>query len=236
MMVIAAIGMFRKLNQERGDSMKHPNQAIITSADGSWEGFRSNEIVVYLKKLATAHGTSLNELAEMFDGDRFVDDWSQFCQLIGYSVNGYKELSFVDQTRLDEPDESPVDNTSVSDPTQMYVVFKTDYDDCAILGVYDSIDLATAERDRCEQLHQKIDLKFNRRRRSEDSVQFSIGMYTVNETLAQVSVTVRADGHIDHQYVSFGDRAKPSVREKMFYGTGTSLEGAISDALKSDPE
>lgn len=56
--------------------------------------FKRNRIVDVLLAQASARGYTLNDLA--IHGDDFPqDDWEQFYQLIGYSVSGYVELSFI---------------------------------------------------------------------------------------------------------------------------------------------
>lgn len=60
--------------------------------------FRENAIVSWLLEFSRERGVGLNELALMDFKD---DDWQQFAQLIGYSVGGYGELSFVSDEALD---------------------------------------------------------------------------------------------------------------------------------------
>lgn len=67
---------------------KHPMQPIVIS--GGTARFKPNKIVRYLLDNG---GFDLNKLAAT--GDLFSkDDWSQFAQLIGYSVGGYESLSY----------------------------------------------------------------------------------------------------------------------------------------------
>jgi hypothetical protein len=69
--------------------MKFPIQPIRTDRDGVVR-FVPNKIVLFL--LAT--GTyNLNKLADLRVFE--PDDWEQFAQLIGYSVDGWSELSYV---------------------------------------------------------------------------------------------------------------------------------------------
>lgn len=72
---------------------KNPMQPIIN--DGSRARFKANQIVQELLDFATPKGLSLNQLATM---DFSQDDRVQFAQLIGYSVNGFHELSYVPDT------------------------------------------------------------------------------------------------------------------------------------------
>jgi hypothetical protein len=66
---------------------KHPRQRIHRAADGKVR-FVKNEIVRYLLDHG---GISLNDLGGRGFDD---DDFSQFAQLIGYSINGYAELDY----------------------------------------------------------------------------------------------------------------------------------------------
>ena len=68
----------------------HPNQAVYM--DGKRARFRANKIVRFLVDFAQSKGIGLNELGSMpFD----AADRMQLAQLIGYSVDGYAELSYV---------------------------------------------------------------------------------------------------------------------------------------------
>lgn len=67
---------------------EHPMQPIEYDESGVLR-FRSNAIVRYLLD----RGVDLNQLAVIGFPE---EDWRQFAQLIGYSVDGYGELSYVD--------------------------------------------------------------------------------------------------------------------------------------------
>lgn len=69
----------------------HPMQPLVRDASGVVR-FKENAIVRTLLDWATPRGMSLNELAVM---DFSQEDREQFAQLIGYSVGGYGELSYV---------------------------------------------------------------------------------------------------------------------------------------------
>lgn len=77
-------------------SKKHPNQSIIVDSKGV-RRFQQNNIV---KFLLDASGLTLNDLAGLeFD----KEDRRQFAQLIGYSVDGYGDLSYAhDDDLLDK--------------------------------------------------------------------------------------------------------------------------------------
>lgn len=62
--------------------------------------FKRNEIVDWLERTGKAN---LNEIALMHaDGQFSVEDMEQFWQLLGYSVSGYADLSFVRNETYDE--------------------------------------------------------------------------------------------------------------------------------------
>ncbi len=70
---------------------KHPIQPVVMKRGAV--RFKENAIVSYLLDFAQGKGCGLNELAVM----KFSkEDRQQFAQLIGYSVYGYCELSYVD--------------------------------------------------------------------------------------------------------------------------------------------
>jgi hypothetical protein len=69
--------------------MKNPIQPLAPDAKGTIR-FKDNRIVQHL--LHTHPTCDLNRLAAMDFSD---DDRQQFAQLIGYSLNGYAELSYV---------------------------------------------------------------------------------------------------------------------------------------------
>jgi hypothetical protein len=58
--------------------------------------FKANKIVRALLDFASARGMSLNEIAGM---EFSQDDRCQLAQLIGYSISGYHELSYVSNAR-----------------------------------------------------------------------------------------------------------------------------------------
>lgn len=75
---------------------RHPPQPVVM-IDGVAR-FKANAIVEYLLGVARRNGFGLNELAGVgtfAPGKPFSrEDWSQFAQLIGYSVSGYCDLSY----------------------------------------------------------------------------------------------------------------------------------------------
>ena len=68
--------------------MKHPIQQIKKDSNGTLR-FRENAIVRYLLDNG---GINLNQLATMSFTN---DDQEQFAQLIGYSLSGFGDLSYV---------------------------------------------------------------------------------------------------------------------------------------------
>ena len=71
---------------------KHPIQPIVTYEEGVLR-FNENQIICDLLDFATKHGFGLNEIACR---NYSKEDRQQLAQLIGYSLNGYVELSYVD--------------------------------------------------------------------------------------------------------------------------------------------
>ena len=77
----------------------HPMQAVVW--DGDVARFRKNAIVCALLDWASPRGMDLNTLACLpFDDE----DWTQFAQLIGYSVSGAGDLSYFDRDVLCDAD------------------------------------------------------------------------------------------------------------------------------------
>jgi hypothetical protein len=78
------------------DSVRHPIQPIVKDINGTLR-FKANAIVRYLLDFnAGGHGKpghiDMNTLAVM---DFSQEDREQFAQLIGYSLSGFGELSYV---------------------------------------------------------------------------------------------------------------------------------------------
>lgn len=81
--------------------MDHPIQPIITDSEGVTR-FKRNDIVRYLLDNG---GIDLNQLGGMpFE----QNDWEQFAQLIGYSLGGFSELSYVRDTTYDAAEKMAV--------------------------------------------------------------------------------------------------------------------------------
>ena len=70
----------------------HPIQPLALDDHGVLR-FKENAIVDRLLLVASDHGCDLNMIARLGFSD---DDRQQFAQLIGYSLSGYGELSYVD--------------------------------------------------------------------------------------------------------------------------------------------
>lgn len=85
---------------------KHPMQPIITDERGVAR-FKKNKIVRALLDRCRESGMGLNEIAFM---DFTDEDRCQFAQLIGYSVSGYGDLSYVNS------DEASVADLMVEQP------------------------------------------------------------------------------------------------------------------------
>jgi hypothetical protein len=76
--------------------LPHPMQPIGWHADGVVR-FKRNAIVDHLLDECTARGgTDLNQIARMVASGEFSnEDQVQLAQLIGYSVSGFGDLSYV---------------------------------------------------------------------------------------------------------------------------------------------
>jgi hypothetical protein len=71
--------------------MNHPIQPIYTDPSGKAR-FKQNKIIDFLIEMGSKKGFGLNEIACM---DFPIEDRVQLAQLIGYSVEGFAELSYV---------------------------------------------------------------------------------------------------------------------------------------------
>lgn len=74
--------------------MKNPIQPLAKDVQGVLR-FKENALVRALLDHGQATGFGLNELASKFCKTEHADDWQQLAQLIGYSLSGYSELSYV---------------------------------------------------------------------------------------------------------------------------------------------
>lgn len=79
--------------------MEHPIQPLRKDDQGRVR-FKENAIVRYL--LDTHPNVDMNTLATL---PFSIEDRQQFAQLIGYSYNGYCELSYVDDAAYNEATE-----------------------------------------------------------------------------------------------------------------------------------
>lgn len=97
--ILADCGCEKERNMIRSlNHAKHPMQPIGFAEDKVIR-FKRNAIVRYL---LDAGSLDLNKLA--IHGGFSKDDWTQFYQLIGYSVSGFGELSLVDKKTIKEAD------------------------------------------------------------------------------------------------------------------------------------
>lgn len=71
--------------------MKQPIQPLFREPNGVLR-FKENAIVRHLLDFGKEHGCGMNELAAM---PFLREDRVQFAQLIGYSLGGFGELSYV---------------------------------------------------------------------------------------------------------------------------------------------
>jgi hypothetical protein len=81
--------------------VKNPIQPLAKDHLGTLR-FKSNKIVEHLLEIGSDHGHDLNKIACM---NFSKDDRQQFAQLIGYSLGGYGELSYVDNDAYNAAEE-----------------------------------------------------------------------------------------------------------------------------------
>lgn len=74
---------------------RHPIQPLEKD-DQDVLRFKENTLVRALLEHGQKTGFGLNELASEFNADVYADDRRQLAQLIGYSLSGYGDLSYVD--------------------------------------------------------------------------------------------------------------------------------------------
>lgn len=74
--------------------MSHPLQPIVTDDNGT-KRFKENAIVRFLKENSSLDLNALSKLPFP------REDWEQFAQLIGYSVSGFLDLSYVSDETAD---------------------------------------------------------------------------------------------------------------------------------------
>lgn len=74
--------------------MSHPLQPIVTDDHGT-KRFKENAIVRFLKD------NSSLDLNGLSNPPFPREDWEQFAQLIGYSVSGFLDLSYVSDETAD---------------------------------------------------------------------------------------------------------------------------------------
>lgn len=77
-------------------STSHPMQPV--EIVGGVARFKKNAMVDHLYEWAVARGMGMNEMAAIGFS---TEDWMQFAQLIGYSVSGYGDLSYVTDESYD---------------------------------------------------------------------------------------------------------------------------------------
>lgn len=93
------------------ESLQHPIQPVGLDEHGVAR-FKRNPIVVKLMEHGRKTGCDLNDIAGMGFSN---EDFSHFDQLIGYSVSGYGDLSYVDRVQLEAIDLSVANNTDPRD-------------------------------------------------------------------------------------------------------------------------
>lgn len=100
--------------------MKHPIQPLVTDEHGIIR-FKKNKIVTFLLEKGPF---SLNDLAAV---DFTDEDHEQFAQLIGYSLSGFGDLSYVRDETYDAA--NIMHHTGVSETEAMNHVLSRTIDD-----------------------------------------------------------------------------------------------------------
>lgn len=87
---------FAQYWKEEGRKEQCPSfmQPVVVAKDGVIR-FKENVLVRALLDHGRNTGLGLNELSTTLFTDEYPDDWMHFAQLIGYSIGGYGELSYV---------------------------------------------------------------------------------------------------------------------------------------------
>jgi len=82
---------------------KHPRQPIELDERGTVR-FKRNHIVDFLVR-DMRPGYDMNTISmKVHNGEFSNEDYVQFCQLIGYSVSGYGDLSMIPAEEVEECD------------------------------------------------------------------------------------------------------------------------------------
>ncbi len=89
-----------------------PMQPMVVAKDGCTR-FQANRLVVALLDAAGKHGLDLNWMCSL-DAPR--SDWEQFAQLIGYSISGFSELSYVRDATYERAAEKAAKVTAAEPP------------------------------------------------------------------------------------------------------------------------
>jgi hypothetical protein len=91
------------------------DRPIVDDGTGTLR-FEENRLVRRLLDEASKRGFGLNELAAgSYDNEDFREEWQELSQLLGYSISGYEDLSYVDDDALDRVDKAINHTRSVSD-------------------------------------------------------------------------------------------------------------------------
>lgn len=90
--------MITKLSdiEKRLVEQRHPMQPIEFDSDDGTPRFKGNAIIKYLLELARRSKTCDMDLLGMMPFS--IEDRQQFAQLIGYTLCGYLELPYVENT------------------------------------------------------------------------------------------------------------------------------------------
>ena len=84
-----------KITKANNSVAKHPMQPLVTDENGTVR-FKQNKIIRYL---VTSGTINLNDIAVLTFSD---EDQMQLAQLLGYSISGYGDLSYVSDESYEE--------------------------------------------------------------------------------------------------------------------------------------
>jgi hypothetical protein len=98
--------------------VKNPMQPLAKDRRGVVR-FKENTLVNALLEHGQRTGLGLNELAGKYRDEAHTDDWRQLAQLIGYSLSGYGELSYVDDHTYETAAAMADDSTLTEDKARI---------------------------------------------------------------------------------------------------------------------
>jgi hypothetical protein len=118
---------------------------------------------------------------------------------------------------------------------KVWILAQSDYDEYTVVGVYSSLERATAERERTERLQEEHDAD-RPRRRSMRSGGLEIAEFKLDETGVEVIVNVRGDGEPKEVMVHLGYRSVAQAYERTYQGRAGPYEEALARAREASRE